>query len=87
MTHNGIGAIDMGYMFILAHCWSCRAAFTCNPDRVPSVPVLPDGTIGAGGMRQPICRTCATKANTAREYSGLPLWDVSDAAYEPTESL
>jgi hypothetical protein len=77
----------MGYMLAYGVCWSCGQPFAFNPDLVPSVPVLPDGRIGPGGERQPICRTCATRANENRREAGLPLWNVSDAAYEPTESL
>lgn len=77
----------MGYMFVLGQCYSCGRPFTFNPHLVPSIPIMPDGTVGAGGRREPICRTCAEIANTHRAANGLPLWDIRDEAYEPTESI
>jgi hypothetical protein len=64
-------------------CFGCGRTFGFNPHRVPSIPVRADGTIAADGDRKPICRDCATLANQVREAQGLPLWDVSDAAYDP----
>lgn len=77
----------MTYVYVLGPCYSCGALFSFNPHLVPSVPVLEDGTIARGGTREPICRTCATLANRHRARLGLPLWNVSDEAYEPTEAL
>ena len=64
-------------------CFACGNSFSFNPRRVPSIPIGPDGHPAIGGDRKPICRACATMANTVRKDSGLPLWDVSDEAYGP----
>lgn len=77
----------MGYMYVLGECFGCGRMFTFNPHLVPSVPILSDGTIGVGGKREPICRDCATRANEDRKRTGLPLWNVSDECYEPTEAI
>ena len=77
----------MGYMFVLGQCYGCGKTFTFNPHLVPSIPIMPDGRVGAGGTREPICRDCVARANERRQASGLPLWHVSDEAYEPTESI
>lgn len=78
-----------GYMFVLGHCWSCGRLFTFNPHHVPSIPVLPDGTIGGGpgATREPLCATCIGIANERRKATGMPLWHVHADAYEPTEEL
>jgi hypothetical protein len=79
---------DSPHYFVYGACWSCRRGFSFNPSRVPSVPVDPEsGEIRSGGVRQPICRDCATAANVDRKINGLPLWDTSDAAYEPVEGF
>lgn len=74
-------------IFVVGECVACHGLFTFNPHLVPSIPVLPDGSVGHGGDRKPICRNCATFANAKRAANGLPLWNVSDEAYEPTEDL
>lgn len=67
----------MGYMFCTAECVRCRALFTFNPLRVPSVVV--------NGTREPICKSCVEWANTERAKLGLPLFPVLPDAYEPVE--
>lgn len=79
----------MAWMFVLGHCWSCGRPFTFNPNHVPSIPVLPDGSIGGGlgATREPLCRTCVEQANRYREAKGASLWEIHPEAYEPTEEL
>lgn len=78
---------EPGY-FAMSPCWSCGRVFTFNPNLVPSIPIdLDTGKVAAGGVRQPICRACAELANRYRAEHGLPLWSVSDAAYEPAEGM
>lgn len=67
--------------FVLGRCWSCGRSFTFHPEKVPSIPV------GLRGVRQPICRECATTANAERKARNLPLWDVTDDAYGVAEGL
>jgi hypothetical protein len=81
------GQMNQPAYFVYGRCWSCGGSFTFNPHRVPSVPILPNGEIGEGGTRQPICRGCATLVNRNRERDGLPLWDTSDEAYGIVERL
>lgn len=81
-------SVDDGpVMFAMGECYGCGATFAFNPHRVPSIPIMPNGHIAHGGVRQPICRNCATRANEARKASNLPLWDTSDAAYGPTADV
>jgi hypothetical protein len=69
-------------------CWSCGNLFGFNPHLVPSVPVDPvSNQIAEHGVRQPICRTCAERANVNRQASELPLWNASDEAYGPVRGL
>jgi hypothetical protein len=76
-----------GYMLAYGECWSCGQRFTFNPERVPSIPILPDGTIGHGGTREPICRNCVRIADPKREATGLELFNDSDEAYGPAETI
>lgn len=76
----------MGYMIVYSNCYGCGRPFGYNPDRVPSIPILEDGSVGVGGERMPVCPTCIAYANARREVSGLPLWHVHPDAYEPTEA-
>ena len=78
---------DTPHYIAFGICVGCGRTFGFNPHLVPSIPVRPDGTVAVDGDRKPICRDCATFANTRREPAGLPLWDVSDDAYAPVEGL
>jgi hypothetical protein len=79
---------DDPHYFAYSPCWSCKRPFSYNPHLVPSVPVDPaTNTITPGGVRQPICRECATAANVNRAEAGLPLWNVSDKAYGLVQGL
>jgi hypothetical protein len=79
---------DDPHYFASAPCWSCHRLFTFNPHKVPSIPIDPaTGEASAGGVRHPVCRDCARLANAYREAHGLPLWDVSDEAYESVRGL
>jgi hypothetical protein len=77
----------MGYMLVFGHCFGCGKPFGFNPELVPSIPILPDGSVGVGGDRKPICESCITLANHRRIADGLPPWDIPPGAYEPTESI
>lgn len=76
-----------GVYFVLSPCFACGRPFTYNPHLVPSVPILPDGSVGPGGTREPICRSCVERVNIERERNGLELFNVSDEAYEAVEGM
>ena len=42
-----------GFVFVLAPCFQCKATFSFNPHKVPSIPVH--------GTRQPFCRACVER--------------------------
>ena len=75
------------FFFVLGGCCVCHQPFTFNPELVPSIPVLIDGTVGPGGVRQPVCRNCITRMNLLREQHGWPPLEVLDGAYEPAEGF
>lgn len=75
----------MAYMFVMGPCYSCGVPFTYNAERVPSIPVLPDGTIGAGGRREPICEHCMTVVNERRKAMGMPPHPIREGAYDAQE--
>jgi hypothetical protein len=68
----------MGYAMAIAACYGCKAAFSFNPLRVPSVIV--------DGKREPICEACVVIVNPIRVANGLepivPLPDAYDACDE-----
>lgn len=67
----------MGYMMAMGPCIGCKALFSFNPNRVPSVTV--------GGKKEPICRNCVDRANPLRVKNGLePIVPAPDA-YEAEE--
>jgi len=68
----------MGVAFLWSACYACGAMMSCNPNRVPS---LRD----ADNVRQPICQSCITRANTKRVELGLPAFEISPDAYEPVD--
>jgi hypothetical protein len=76
-----------GWMMVYSNCFGCGRYFGYNPEHVPSIPIMADGSVGAGGDRKPICNTCIHYANERRKASGLPLWSVHPEAYEATEAL
>ena len=78
---------DRPHHIALGSCFACERAFAFNPQRVPSIPIDADGNVARDGDRKPICRDCAEYANRYRKQHGLPLWDTSDAAYEPAEGI
>jgi hypothetical protein len=64
----------MGYVTAMAPCFSCGRLFSFNPVHVPSIIV--------NGRREPICRSCVTRANAMRERNGMPLIVPLDDAYD-----
>jgi len=64
-----------GYAFVIGVCVGCRAVFTFNPHRVPSVLVK--------GVREPICRHCVEAVNPTRVANGLDPIVVFPDRYEP----
>jgi len=64
----------MSFMMLTAPCFACHRVFTSNPYRVPSY------------QNRPICKDCIMLVNDRRKADGLPLWPVSDDAYEPVEA-
>jgi len=68
----------MGYAFIITTCISCKATFTGNPNRVPSIRV--------NGNREPICRNCFDRWNEIHRISkGLEPQPLHPDAYEAVE--
>jgi hypothetical protein len=67
----------MGYLSLLATCVACRQPFTCNPYRVPSIPIE--------GVRQPVCRSCIEAANRRRAALGNEPIAVLPGAYDPAD--
>jgi len=61
-------------MSLVAPCFVCKKLFTSNPETVPSYD------------NQPICETCISLVNSRRRADGLPLWPVTDDAYEAVET-
>jgi hypothetical protein len=77
-----------GYVFAFSSCWSCKRAFTYDPERVPSIPIDPTTNLPSdlGGdaarvVRQPICRACIDLANAQRLVDGREPIVVLPGAY------
>jgi hypothetical protein len=70
----------MGYMMLLATCFSCKKPFTCNPDLVPAIPASVTGT----GEKEPVCKTCVEIANPKRVANGLDPIVILPGAYDAT---
>ena len=79
--------MSAGYYFATGTCLLCGEIFNFNPHLVPSIPIGENGKPAIDGTRQPVCRACAESMNLARRGNGLPLFVITDAAYEPTEGL
>ena len=68
-----------GYVFAMAPCIGCKAPFSFNPHKVPSMRVTPDSP------REPVCETCFDAINAARKARDLPLFTRHPDAYEVME--
>lgn len=64
----------MGWMFVLGACINCHTLISFNPDTVPSIRVK--------GVREPLCRGCATKWNKMHPEHARP---IAKDAYEAAE--
>lgn len=64
-----------GVMLLLCDCVRCGRAFTCNPARVPSVRLTPEGP------REPLCRPCAEWMVAERAKRGLQVVPIHPDAY------
>lgn len=71
----------MGYMTLIARCFTCKQMFSCNPHLVPSVPAVLTGT----GQKEPVCRACVDAANPKRVANGLEPITISPGAYDSVE--
>ena len=79
----------MGYATLYFRCLTCGLPACGNPDKVVSIPV----TFDAGGRphpdeagaREPICETCARRANEARVEAGLAPFPIAPDAYEAAQ--
>jgi hypothetical protein len=70
-----------GYAFCVGHCYGCKQLFTFNPLLVPSIDIQ--------GSKEPICQSCAEKANPVRTQNGLDPITPLPGAYDacPEEEL
>ena len=69
----------MAYVTVISPCYGCRAPFSYNPHKVPSIWVH--------GVREPICRECVDWANPVRIANGLePIVPAPDAYEAANES-
>ena len=59
------------------HCYACGCLISYEPHRVPSVRI--------DGVREPICRACAARANPERVARDLDPIQVLLGAYDPIE--
>lgn len=69
----------MAFMCVIGNCYGCSKLFSFNPNYVPSIRPTPEAP------REPICRECIEKANSQREASGLPPFQIHPEAYTPEE--
>jgi len=67
----------MGYMMVYGACIGCKALFSFNADKVPSVRV--------NGNREPICKGCVERFNPIRAAKGLAPITVLPGAYDAQE--
>lgn len=67
----------MGYMMAMGPCIGCKALFSFNPNKVPSVPI--------DGKKEPICRNCVERVNPMRIENGLEPIIPAPGAYEGEE--
>ena len=65
----------MGYVSLIASCYTCGYLFTSNPSLVPVAVVE--------GERFPVCRSCVEQANPERVKRGLQPITILPGAYEP----
>ena len=65
-----------GYVFAMAPCIACKAPFSFNPHKVPSMRRTPDGP------REPVCESCFERLNMVRKTQGLEPWTRQPDAYE-----
>jgi len=67
----------MGFVTLMATCYTCGRPFTCSPTLVPSVPPHLTRT----GQKEPVCRACIERANPEREKNGLSPIEILPGAY------
>jgi hypothetical protein len=67
----------MGYVTLTAPCIRCKALFSFNPVRVPSIRI--DGT------RYPICQACIPVINEKRKEAGVEEIVPAPDAYEAVD--
>ena len=68
-----------GYVFAMAPCIGCKAPFSFNPHKVPSMRRTPDSP------REPVCESCFERLNVERKAKGLEPWTRQPDAYEVME--
>lgn len=61
-------------MLAMGPCVCCKAMFSFNPERVPSITV--------NGQREPVCRGCMETANEIRVQRGDKPHPIMAGAYE-----
>lgn len=70
----------MSYAMVMSPCVICKAIFSYNPHKVPSIRRHhPDG------KREPVCSRCMREANDERTRRGMPLLAIHPEAYNPIE--
>ena len=70
----------MSYAMVMSPCVICKAIFSYNPHKVPSIRRHhPDG------KREPVCARCMREANDERARRGMPLLAIHPEAYNPIE--
>jgi hypothetical protein len=69
----------MGYAMVTSPCVICKAIFSYNPHRVPSIRRAPEHP------REPVCASCMHYANELRAKRGLPPLAIDPEAYNPIE--
>lgn len=74
-------------MLVTGHCVRCKAPFSFDPERVPSIPIDPENGLppDLGGdpsraVREPVCPSCCKAVNPERRRRGQPLWSEEDTA-------
>ncbi|HKW13075.1 MAG TPA: hypothetical protein VJS69_01175 [Candidatus Krumholzibacteria bacterium] len=60
----------MGYVTLFATCALCRAPFSANPLRVPSIR-MKGGTPDPEGIREPLCAACYEGIREAQRRAGM----------------
>jgi hypothetical protein len=76
----------MGFITCIAPCFICKMPFSFNPDLVPSLTILNGRQVDPGtpgGVKEPFCLDCITKANVIRNAKGMPPLVPLPGAYDP----